>query len=372
MSAHAHTPAAIAPQQGPTRRLNGRRGWIAAGVAVVLVVLAIEALGFITGPGPQGPVSSAYATNTQGLAAWAELAARAGQPVTELRQPLGRAHLDPRATVVVLDPDALLRADGQRLLAFVRGGGRLVVGGLDPDSALTALTPSPPRWTTSAQPDVTPTRGGEAALPGVASVRTAAGGSWTETQGDSVLLQDSDGNPILMARTVGAGEILLLADPSPVQNAYLASADNAQLALGLGARRPVVFVESVHGYGTSRGLAALPAGFKVALLGLGLAGLLWVLARGRRLGPPDALDPQPAPPRAAYVHAMALLLRRSGPPDELTPVLRDAAERELRGRPIAGRGLDEAQAAALEAKGSDPDVVALAGAVARLRGGPGR
>ncbi len=377
--------AAIRQPAGGARRRSGRRAWGLALLGVVLVLVGLELLGRVFGPGPQGPVSSSYATNDQGLAAWSELAASAGDPVVALRQPLSDATLDPASTLVVLDPDALLRSDGQRLLAFVRRGGRLIAGGQDPDATLTALYPAPPGWIGASAPISRPTRAGAVALPGVAAVQGAGAGAWTQTDGDRVLLSDANGRPVLLAQRLGAGEILLLADASPLQNAYLARADNAQLALvlaGAGAlgRRSLVFAESVHGYGTSRGLAALPTGFKVALWGLAVAGLLWVLARGRRLGPPDALPEREVPARAAYVHALTLLLRRAGPPGELAPTLRRAAERELAARPSTGAGasaasrrralaqlgLDEAEVEALAA-GGDPDVVVLGSALTHLR-----
>ena len=113
-------------------RPAGRRGWAVAGAVVVVVVVALELLGSFFGPGPQGPVSSSYATDAQGLAAWSELASRAGHPVAALREPLSGAALDPASTLVVLDPDALLRNDGRNLLVFVRRGGRLILGGQDP------------------------------------------------------------------------------------------------------------------------------------------------------------------------------------------------------------------------------------------------
>ena len=376
MSATAALPGAGA------RAASRRRGWAVTGAVVVVVVVALELLGSFFGPGPQGPVSSSYATNAQGLAAWSELASRAGHPVAALREPLSSTALDPASTLVVLDPDALLRNDGRNLLAFVRGGGRLIVGGQDPDATLTALFPAPPQWTGTSATLAAPTRAGALLLPGVATVRSAGAGAWTQTDGDRVLLADAGGQPLLLARRVGAGQLLLLADASPLQNAYLAAADNAQFALALAgpARRPLVFAESVHGYGTSRGLAALPAGFQVALAGLGLAGLLWVFARGRRLGPPDALPELNVPARAAYVHALALLLRRAAPPGELVPTLRRAADRELAARPatrgalsedsrrraLAQLGLEPGEIEALTAD-RDPDALVLGAALAHLR-----
>ncbi len=69
-----------------------------------------------------------------------------------------------------------------------------------------------------------------------------------------------------------------------------------------------MFPEGVHGYGPSRGLGAIPTDWKVALVGLAIAGLVLMWARGRRLGPPeDASRPLP-PPRAAYVDAVGSTL----------------------------------------------------------------
>ena len=377
--------AALPAAAGAPRPWSGRRGWALAGAGVVLVLVALELLARLIGPGPQGPVSSSYATDGQGLAAWSELATRAGHPVVALRAPLSGAALDPADTLVVLDPDALLRNDGQHLLAFVRRGGRLLIGGQDPDATLTALFPSPPGWVGSSTMSARPTRAGASVLPGVATVAGAGAGAWTQTDGYRVLLGDGGRQPVLMARRIGAGELLLLADPSPLQNAYLADADNAQLALALagGAARPLVFAESVHGYGPSRGLSALPLAFKVALWGLAVAGLLWIMARGRRLGPPDALPELETPARAAYVQALTLLLRRTGGPRELVPMLRRAADRELAARPstraagsdasrrraLAQLGLDDAEIEALAPDG-DGDPVVLASALARLRSRP--
>jgi hypothetical protein len=153
-------------------------------------------------------------------------------------------------------------------------------------------------------------------------VQSAGEGEWTDTSGYRAPLRDSAGGALLLERTLGRGRLELLADASPLQNRLLASADNAQLALNLaGGGRPVTFVESVHGFGQSRGLAAIPDRWWVAFAGLALAGLLWVLARGRRLGPAEPIGAASQPPRAAYVEAISLLLRRTNDPDELSRTL---------------------------------------------------
>jgi hypothetical protein len=293
----------------------------------VTLFLGLGLLSDALAPAPSGPVSSSYATNAGGLAAWAELARRAGRTVVQLREPLDRSNIKNKNTLVILDPDALLHSEGTRLLEFVRGGGRLVIGGHEPQGALLALYPDPPGWS--------PGGGGETvhrpvandpALTGVREVRGAGEGEWSETKGARTLLSSSNagggagggagadtGGAILIARALGRGEVYMLADASPLQNARLAQADNALLALGLAGppARALVFVESLHGFGASTGLAALPGPWKLAFALLGLAALLWVAARGPRLGPPEPTPAAGQPPRLAHVEALALLLRRS-------------------------------------------------------------
>jgi Domain of unknown function (DUF4350) len=319
-SAHAESPVAGAPHtlRARLREEPRRRGLLFAGACVLAVFAALGALRASLAPGPQGPVSSSYATAPQGLAAWAELDRRAGRPVVQLREPLDHARLDPAGTVVVLDPDALLRSEGLRLLAFVRAGGRLLIGGLNPRDTLPALLPNPPAWESgAAKHDLPAARA--AVLAEVAEVSSAGEGEWTDTRGARTLLRAGAGGALLLERHVGRGALYLLADASPLQNRLLGAADNAQLALNLSgpARHTVVFVESLHGYGPSRGLAAIPDRWRLAFAVLALAGLLWALARARRLGPPERTPAAAPPPRGAYVEALALLLRRTGQADDL-------------------------------------------------------
>lgn len=317
------SPALAGSHPPALQRLRARRGWVLACAALVATLLALVLLGDALGGEPQGPVSSSYATDAQGLAAWAELLSRAAHPVTQLRTPLDEARLQPTSTVVVLDPDALLHSEGARLLAFVRAGGRLVIGGREPQDTLPALLPIPPAWSAGASIDDHPQSGAGATVAGVREVRSAGEGEWQITKGYRDLLGTASGGALLLERGLGKGELELIADASPLQNRLLASADNAQFALNLaGARgRAVVFVESVHGFGQSRGLAALPERWRLAFAVLLLAGLAWILARGRRLGPAEPAAGEEPPARGAYVAAISLLLRRTKRPQECSTAL---------------------------------------------------
>ena len=133
------------------------------------------------------------------------------------------------------------------------------------------------------------------------------------------------------------GRIALLADTSPLQNRLLDEADNAALALALGGRGPLTFVESVHGYGPARGLAAVPARFGWALIGLLLAALVFMFARGRRLGPPERERRELPPPRRAYVDSLAATMARGKAREEAVAPVRA----EARGRLARRAGLRE-------------------------------
>jgi hypothetical protein len=336
-------------------------GW-RAGLAVVLVLVAVNLflrlLGGLTGGTPGGPRASSYATAPRGAAAYAELLGRAGHPVEQARNAPHRAPPSPEATVFLLDPPAMARTDVDAVAAFVRQGGRLVAAGL-PAVVLSQLLPFAPRVE----------RGTSSVHVYGLHVRTG-GVLW-------------HGHGFVLTRALGKGTLVLLPDASPLQNRLLGTADNAAFGLRLAGTtsRPVEFLESYHGYGRGAGLSALPLAWKLLLGGLGLAALVWLVANGRRFGPPEPEGRALPPPRREYVDSLAAalgrgrqrdaaiepvrraalqaLLRRSAlPPDADTAALRAAARR-------LGLPDDEAEALAQHAR-TDADVVAVGRALARI------
>lgn len=323
-----------------------RRAWVRPVLTVAAVLVAINiALSFV--PGPSGPAGSSYATSRGGLAAWAELLGDYGYEVERLRKRPDRTELDPRMTVVVADPDTLTRGEADALAAFVERGGRLVAAAGDEPRWMDRLVPSRPLWT-----DDAPERwSASAAAPDtreVETVESSGDGGWLPGGSGEPLVDAGSGGALVVAANRGRGRVLLVADASPLENRLLDRADNAALALALAGdrQRPVRFAEAVHGYGESRGLGALPGRWRLALLGLALAIALWMLARVRRIGPPDSEPEAPAPPRREFVDAMALTLERTGDPAHALEPLR---------RRVEAAGVDP-----------DPDVTALGRAFARL------
>ncbi len=361
---------------------------VAKQVAIVVGFLAIVALVVdqLT-PGRSGPTSSSYATASDGLAAYADLLSLGGHPVTRLRASPARAGLDPRTTVVLLDPEVIVPADVAALRRFVSAGGRLIAGGggngSRPPAWLSELIADEPDWSPQGETQ------NEPLLPtpetnGVSSVQSAGEGSWSSPQATLPVLGPADAS-LLTVRNLGTGRLVLLADSSPVQNRLLAVGDNAAFGLALaGARgRPVAFEEGVHGYGQASGLSALPTRWKWALVGLVLAALAFVASRIRRLGPPQPLPAGSQPPRREHVEALAVALARTHKPGVAGgPVQQHARALALRRaglRPDAGPddveqagerlGLDSEESAAISAPTLGDDQVLAAGrALAKLSG----
>ena len=368
-------------------RLLPRSSEARIAVGIVAVVVAVNAVTFGVDalvPSPEGPRSSSFATSPQGVAAWADLARGSGREVRALRERLADETLPAEGTVVVLDPDDLTRGQARALRRFAERGGHVVAGGAQPGDWLDALAGGDaPAWDDGgderARVIVPAPETGSAA-----DLRTAGAGHW-ETAGGSLPLAVGDDGPIVLVQSAGEGRIVFVADPSPLQNRLLGEADNAALALALAGPGPVTFVESVHGYGTATGLAALPDRFRWALVLLGLSGLLLIVARWPRMGPPEPPEEPLFPPRRAYVDALAATLARSRDRSTAIESVRTAArERLARRAALAPDADDEAWAAAARAAGlgpaearalvddvADDDGIAAGRALAHLSGGGG-
>ena len=373
------------------RRLRSNIGevpWSRVLLAVGGALFTLAVLGsFLPGGGSSAgrSPSSSYSTRPDGLAAYAELLTRFGRPAERLRGDLEPGLLDPVMTVVALDAPTLDRRQAGHLRRFVQDGGRLLAGGFGADEWLGTVLDDPPAYSGDGPASAHPLRN-VPEVEGVRAVKTAGNGSW-ETVGELTPVLGRGHLVVAATARVGQGEVVALADPSPLQNRLLDQADNAAFGLGLAGRgRAVQFLEGPHGYGRGEGLAALPRRWRLALAGLGLATAVWLLARSRRLGPPEEEARPLPPPRRAYVDALAGTLARTRRPREATEPVRARARQLLAERaalPVedhdeelrraAGRlGLpaDEVEAILGGAAG-DESILAAGRALARLTTGAG-
>jgi hypothetical protein len=285
----------------------------------------------------------------------------------------------------LLDPTDVLGRDARALRRFVQAGGHLVAGGAERNAWLSEIVSPGPVWLRGS--DTTTTLKPLAPVPEVAGVneaRTAGKGLWSDSRGTLPALGARD--PVVTVASVGRGRVVLLADASPLQNGLLAQADNAALGIALAgpAGRRVVFAETVHGYGEARGLAALPERWKWLLVGLLVAGIVWVASRIRRLGPAEDESRPLPPPRRAYVDAVAAALARTRKPSASAERVRTAARRRVARRAGLGSdppddriaaaaatlGFSDEEAAALTrpARDEDEDLLLAGRALARTNG----
>ena len=354
------------------------RAVLAAGV--LLAVTTVLSLLPERSSGTDVP-SSSYSTGPTGAGAYAQLLRRFGHPVDRLRGDLDLAGVKPGATLVILDA-GLSGEEAGMVGRFVRDGGRLVAGGAEAGGWLGDVVEGAPRFEAAPVREAVPA----AAAPeneGIGAVRCAGLGSFAAPGQLEPLLVERDGAAVVaVAGAVGAGRVVVLADTTPLSNLLLGTADNAAFGLALAgpAGTPVAFAEGPHGFRSAQGWSALPGPVRTALAGLALAAAVWLLARSRRLGPPEEEVRALAPRRRAYVDALAATLARTGRVAEAAEPVRararllvaqraglpgDAPDDLI--RPAALRlGLPADEAEALVGIRDGPGVLAAGRALARL------
>jgi hypothetical protein len=146
----------------------------------------------------------------------------------------------------------------------------------------------------------------------------------------------SGGSAYIVATDEGSGTVVAIGGSGILINRSLDEADNAPVAAALLAPRPDMRVAVLdpnaplagdEGDRTLRDL--ISPGVKRAMLQLGLAFLVYVLWRSRRLGKPVP-EPQPvAVAGSELVSAVGGLLQRAGSPQHAADLLRDDLRRDL-------------------------------------------
>ena len=194
---------------------------------------------------------------------------------------------------------------------FASRGGRVVVSGGDAASWLTSDRPSPVQGSS---------RSIRVTLDRNYSVQTDGLARWRGPRGPQ----------LVVTRRIGRGEMLLVADDTPLQNARLGRRDNAAFALALAGSRPeVVFADAAATTKAPTGWDAVPSGWKIALIGGAFALLLTTIARGRRIGNAEPAERLLDPPRRATADVLAGGLERSRRPALALDALGAAARRHI-------------------------------------------
>ena len=246
-----------------------------------------------------------------------------GHPVTRLRETPDRAEPHPRSTVVLLDPQGDVGPAGRRRAAQLRRRRRSRRRGRRRHRA---ARDRPGRHHDHVDAGLGRDRAREFDSLECGGVVTGGAGRYDCSLGEG---RRCVGVPRGRSCARSAGGSCCCPTARRCRTSCSARADNAALgaALAGAAGRPVVFAETVHGYGAATGLAALPARSEVGARPARLGGRR---APGRALAPARAggrRRRRACPPRRAHVDALASAL---GPGGDAAPRRRGYGRR--RGR----------------------------------------
>ncbi len=354
---------------------------LVAAALIVLVNLAVFVGGKLTaGQRVAGPDGSTYVTTAFGTAALAELLEGEDLTVSRLRAPYNASRLTPETTLLVVDIGfaGFAASELTAVTRFLEEGGRLVMAGPVPDDLLDVLGDGLPEW----KPSGPASAFGTEDLAGVGEVPLSGAGSFSQTGRVTPLLSADDGTPVGVAWSLGGGSITWLAYPTPLMNVGLARGHSAGLAVALVGGRPAMFDEYRHGFGGESLWQALPDGWTATIILLTVAGLAALTAYARRLGPPEMVERQLRPDRAAYIESVAAILGRTRRLNESIRPIRARARRLLAARAgLTQEASDDAFRRAGEAANlttdeveavldESGDAVATGRALARLSQGP--
>jgi hypothetical protein len=343
-------------------------------LAALAVAAALTGLGIGTAllqgarRGSQGSaLPAADNPGPHGLAAARELLLALRAPVS-VRHP-GEPMPPGAAVVIVAAPRASLAgAELSGLLEEARAGATLVIAlGAAPQPALLdalGLAYDPGR-----APRLTR---GTAPHPLVGDLTLPARSAALRVVRPGALAVSGDERAAAVSAPAGAGEVLVLSGPEPLENAHQLEGDAVTQVTRQAALGPVVFDER---FLAPAAPPPAPRQQAVGLLALQLllGGLVLVAARARRLGavrpPPPAAAARTA---RAYLASLAALYRRAGAEEELAASTWHALRRRLDRRHALPASLSDGDAARRVARRSATAAVALArGSAALAAGGEG-
>lgn len=294
-------------------------------IVVVAAVLTLAGVAALVAAGSRGSLDG-----PAGTLAFQRLVGGFGGDVIEANDPVDGA-------TFLLLADLRSSDEAEDVLRWVEEGGRAVVA--DATSAIaSSVGVSPAGFVSTSllgRSDLSPA----CAVPEVVDVgriRVRAVELGLSPGGDGIgCFPGADGSPHVVVAPHGSGRLVILGGSSVFWNEFLDEGDNAAFALRLvgGPGRDVVMGRPVPGARPRPGpWGVLPSPARTILIGLVLAALVFVMARGRRLGHPPE-EPAASPiPASALVEATGALLRSSADREFVASQLREHHAQRLRRR----------------------------------------
>lgn len=316
-----------------TERARIIRNRLLAGFLVLVVLnVALAAANELLPSGRiDGDDGSSFVTAPAGTAAWFELLTRTDRRPERLTSEIKPGTLDLDDTLVMIDVAFTDPSTVETIAGFVEDGGRLVATspiGREGDLAATLLENLDINLTEDSGDRFSPP-GESPATNGVSIVTTEGRQSWTTERPNQRLLTDAEGRALAITLVRGSGSVVLVADTSVFSNALLAEADNAAFAVAVLGGRQAVFDEYSHGYIDDLVVEPLlPRSWRWTLYLVATATVIFLVAIGKRLGPPERSSRPLPPPRRWFVESLATTLGRTNV-GEATDPLRKAASARL-------------------------------------------
>jgi hypothetical protein len=271
---------------------------------------------------------SVYGTDSAGLSVYFRYLDELGYAPTTLKT---MEQLPAKATIIAAGPfeNPPTPAEGRALVAWVRGGGRLVLAGTDGATILRGSglggSPSAGDSTDGLPPDQPGalSRGVSTMKPGTSRVLSSDPG-WVDEY------RDGKGAAMLSA-ALGEGEVVWLADTYAISNGGIGAADDAALAVAMAvAGRPIYFDEYHHGFSDDATVwDRLGYGGQAATVLLLVALVLLFVATARRTGPAIAEVDVAQARTGAYIGQLAELYRKAGARADALSSLEDGLNRAL-------------------------------------------
>jgi len=308
--------------------LRGARGWIAAATGAIVIAAAIS----LARPHDDSPEHNTNSDAANGASAVLLYAQALGYRTEQMG---GSLDLPAAGSILfVFTPTSPYTNDeADSVRAWVRDEGGVLV------YASELGDPELDRAFDVSRFDAAVPGGSYKSTPAVAAVTTVTGGGnvvpLDPAPSQVTFVRTPNGYSAGFVQRVGAGRVVVLADPLVLCNGYLEKADNGILLADLlsqaGPEATVTFDEYHHGLTVAdfAPQAWLTTPWGVALLWLLVAVFFGLLLRGRRFGPLIGRPADAARSDAEWSVAVGQLLRRSSARAVTLGLLAHATEREV-------------------------------------------
>lgn len=302
------------------------------------IIYSVE--NFFGGTQPGGVSGSSYASIETGTRAWSELLASSGYKVSRDRGRVSLpelSNIEPYSvasgalslnrltkTVVVLD-GALPSDEAKDVQDFVASGGRLIT---DNPYVLNDLLGNKVEVEIEGSKNLFVDDTIVSGLEGVENIQGSGTGSIRFEQSKKSMPLVNLSKSIDTTSTLGEskhdiassvifrlgnGDVIALPDSGIVSNQNLAMKDNALFSVRIAGATgsTITFVEGVHGYSDVSGFAGMPLSWRIGIIGLFVAFVVFGAAKGRRFGVGEEPDRNLGPRRIYFAHAIAMALKKS-------------------------------------------------------------